>query len=103
MNTYEVFDLREAKYFCIQAISPEEACKELNVEFYKCFIKEIMPDGKIRCYDPQDGEFDILGRAVEKFKKVLMKELIEPICRPFLNFLLWLTKKINQRRHKWIK
>jgi hypothetical protein len=95
MNTYEVFDLREVKYFCIQAISAEEACTKLNLEIYKCFIKEITPDGKIRCHDPQDGEFD---SAYREFKKVLMKELLEPICRPFLNFLLWLTKK--KRRHK---
>jgi hypothetical protein len=100
MNKYEVFDLREVKYFCIQAISAEEACAKLNLELYKCFVKEITSDGKIRCYDPQDGEFDITHRAFEEFKKVLMKELIEPICKPFLNFLLWLTKKNNRRRHK---
>lgn len=82
MNNYEILDLQQAKYFYVEAASAEEACAKLNLELYKCFVKEVTADGKIHYYDPQ------------------MKELIEPICRPFLNFLLWLTKKLNKIRRK---
>jgi hypothetical protein len=40
-----------------------------------------------------DEQWEKLVVAGRDLKKVLMKEFVEPVCRPFLDFLLWLIKR----------
>jgi hypothetical protein len=67
MNKYEILDPQDAKYYYIRANSPEEACKKLNKEFNRCFVKEIMLNGKIHYFDPKSD----LDGAWQDFKKTL--------------------------------